>query len=105
MEAQSCHPRGTDAREPFTNTVTHLRRHRAGVGQDDCELIAAKPGHDIGFIRARRMISAALTSATPGLVPMLVVDALETIEVHEQQRRGRPEREARLASRRSTWFR
>ena len=59
----------------------------AGVGQDDCKLVATKPGDDVGFTRAAANHRCGFDERpAAGLVPVGIVDALETVEVQEQQR-------------------
>ena len=60
---------------------------RAGFGQDQRELVAAEPRHDVRFPRAARMTAAASTSARlPEQVAVGVVDRFEPVQVDEQQR-------------------
>src|SRR5687768_14540692 len=75
--------------KPFTNSVTYLRgTFRAGVGQDDCKLVAAKAGHDVGFTGAAANDGSRFDQRpTASQVSVLVVDAFETVEVHEEQRK------------------
>src|SRR5262249_60364300 len=57
------------------------------VGQDQRELVAAETRHDVGFTRALPDDRAGLDQrAAAREVAMAIVDALEAVEVDEQQR-------------------
>ena len=61
----------------------------ASVGQYDCELIATKPGDDVGFTRATANDRCGFHERpASSLVPVHIVDSLETVEVQEEQRQG-----------------
>src|SRR5687767_1033635 len=75
-------------RQPFTNAISYLRgTFGTGVGEDECKLVATKPRGNVRFTSAtpnhRRRFDQG---AAAGLVPVVVVDALEPIEVEEQER-------------------
>jgi len=73
-------------------SLSHAIAYRRGtfgasVGQHDRKLIAAKPGDDIGFTRAAANDRCGFHERPASrLVPVVIVDTLETVEVQEQQR-------------------
>ena len=93
--------------QSLTDAVSHRRgTFGSGVRQHDSKLVTTKPGDDVGFTRASTNDGGGFHERpASGLVPVRIVDSLETVEVQEQQRQRTAQREARLASRRSTWFR
>jgi hypothetical protein len=66
------------------------RRHAAveiGPGQDQRELVAAEPRHRVDVAeRAAQARRDELEHAIAGVVPQRVVDLLEPIEIHHEQR-------------------
>ena len=59
----------------------------AGFGQHDCELVAAEPRHDVGFPRAATDDGGRLDERAAAVQVIVgVVDALEAVEVEEEQR-------------------
>ena len=67
------------------------RAPRAGVGQDDRELVAA---HPVGDVRAASggpdRLGQGLQALVAGLVAVGVVDRLEVVEVEQDQRQRHP---------------
>src|SRR6478735_774613 len=59
-----------------------------GIGQHQCKLVAAKPGHHIGLPRATLNDGGGLhEGAAAKQMPMGIVDGLEAVQVDEQQRK------------------
>src|SRR5688572_8061331 len=74
--------------QSLTDAVSHCRgTFGASVGQHDCELVATETGDDVGFTRAASNYGCGFHERpASGLMPVLIVDSLETVEVQEQQR-------------------
>ena len=60
------------------------RAGRAGIGQDQRELVAAESGNDVGFPRAAADDRAGFDQrATAGKMSMAIVDRFEAIQIDE----------------------
>src|SRR5262245_13832532 len=58
-----------------------------GVRQDEGEFVAAKARHDVGFSRAPADNGRSFNEGPAAiLMPVVVVDALETVKIDEEQR-------------------
>ena len=91
-------------RDPLADALADRgRAFAAGVGQDERELVAAEPRDDVGFARAAADDAAASTSARlPNRWPCVSLIALKPSRSMNSSDSGRPLRDARLVSRRST---
>jgi len=74
--------------QSLSHAVSYCRgTFGASVGQYDCELIATKPGDNVGFTRAAANDRCGFHERPASrLMPVVIVDTLETVEVQEQQR-------------------
>ena len=79
---------GTRCADPVADALAHPQGALgAGVGQHDGELVAAEAGDDVGLTRRAANHPGGLDQRpAAGQVAVRVVDALEAVEVDEQQR-------------------
>ena len=75
-------------RESLSNTVSNRRgTFGASVGQDDCKLVTTKPGDNVGFSGAAPDHRGSFDERQASrLVPVCIVDSLETVEVQKNER-------------------
>ena len=75
-------------RQSFTDTVSYRRgTFGASVGQDDCKLVTTKPGDNVGFSGAAPDYRGSFDECQASrLVPVCIVDSLETVEVQKNER-------------------
>jgi len=81
-------------RNRLGNLVHDPPRHSLGsvaveaVAQDDAELIAAKPRHRSSFRNLRQALGNHLENFVAEPVTVDIIDRLEIIEVHDEERAG-----------------
>ena len=76
------------SRESFPNTVANRRRTlRPGVGQDDGKFVAPEARHHVRLTGAPPNDGGGFHQGpASGLVTVIVINALESVQIKKQQR-------------------
>ena len=85
MNVEAVAGQETVAGDPLADALRNRQRaRRAGVGQDQGELVAAKPGDDVGFARAAADDRAGFDQRpAAGEMAMAIVDRFEAVQIDE----------------------